>query len=138
MNEIMRTKEDIEFLNKIKQELENTHKSIIARIQLLEAKIESDKDPDYERDTIITEETAADDIEAQDRERVNAYKAEMNTITTDELKAKAAEAAHAGCGDAIKARLTELGVRKISELPEHEFTDFYAFLESLFKESADA
>ena len=63
---------------------------------------------------------------------------EMNTITTGELKAKAAEAAHAGHGDAIKARLSKLGVRKISELPEHEFTDFYAFLESLIKESRDA
>lgn len=104
----------------------------------LEILIEEDVDPDYEKDTAITEETATADIEAQDRERANAYKAELNTITTDELKAKAAEAAHAGHGDAIKAKLTELGVRKISELPEHEFTDFYAFLENLIKETADA
>ena len=62
----------------------------------------------------------------------------MNTITTGELKVKAAEAVHAGCSDAIKARLTELGVKKISELPEHEFTDFHAFLERLIKESRDA
>lgn len=104
----------------------------------LEILIEEDVDPDYEKDTAITEETATADIEAQDRERANAYKAELNTITTDELKAKAAEAAHAGHGDAIKAKLTELGVRKISELPEHEFTDFYAFLENIIKETADA
>lgn len=104
----------------------------------IEILIEEDVDPDYEKDTAITEETATADIEAQDRERANAYKAELNTITTDELKAKAAEAAHAGHGDAIKAKLTELGVRKISELPEHEFTDFYAFLENLIKETADA
>ena len=104
----------------------------------LEILIEEDVDPDYEKDTVITEETASADIEAQDRERANAYKVEMNTITTDELKAKAAEAAHAGYGDAIKAKLTEIGVRKISELPEHEFADFHAFLESLIKESADA
>lgn len=82
-------------------------------------------------------EVATADIEAHDRERANAYKAEMNTITTDELKAKAAEAAHAGHGVAVKARLTEFGVRKISELPEHEFTDLYTFLENLIKESED-
>ena len=104
----------------------------------LEILIEEDVDPDYEKDTAITEETATADIEAQDRERANAYKVETTTITIDELKAKAAEAAHAGHGDAIKARLTELGARKISELPEHEFTDFFAFLESLIKESANA
>ena len=104
----------------------------------LEILIEEDVDPDYEKDTAITEETATADIEAQDRERANAYKVETTTITIDELKAKAAEAAHAGHGDAIKARLTELGARKISELPEHEFTDFFAFLESLIKESRDA
>lgn len=104
----------------------------------LEILIEEDVDPDYEKDTAITEKVAAADIEAQDRERAEAYKAEMNTITIGELKAKAAEAAHAGCSDAIKARLTELDVKKISELPEHEFTDFHAFLESLIKESRDA
>ena len=104
----------------------------------LEILIEEDVDPDYEKDTAITEEVAAADIEAQDRERTNAYKTEMNIITIGELKTKAAEAAHAGHGDAIKARLSELGVRKISELPEHEFTDFYAFLENLIKESRDA
>ena len=104
----------------------------------LEILIEEDVDPDYEKDTAITEEVAAADIEAQDRERADAYKAEMNTITTGELKAKAADAAHAGHSDAIKARLSELGVRKISELPEHEFTDFFTFLESLIKESRDA
>ena len=104
----------------------------------LEILIEEDVDPDYEKDTAITEEAAAADIEAQDRERANAYKAETTTITIDELKAKAAEAAHAGHGDAIKTRLTELGVRKISELPEHDFSDFFAFLESLVKEPAYA
>ena len=104
----------------------------------LENLIEEDVDPDYEKDTAITEEMAAADIEAQDRERAEAYKVEMNIITTDELKAKAAEAVHAGHSDAIKARLSELGVRKISELPEHEFTDFHAFLERLIKEPADA
>lgn len=104
----------------------------------LEILIEDDVDPDYEKDTAITEEVAAADIEAQDRDRAEAYKAEINTITTDELKTKAAEAAHAGHGDAIKARLTELGAKKISELPEHEFSDFFAFLESLTKESRDA
>ena len=103
----------------------------------LENLIEEDVDPDYEKDTAITQEVATADIEAQDRERANAYKAEMNTITTDELKAKAAEAAHAGHGVAVKARLTEFGVRKISELPEHEFTYFYTFLENLIKESED-
>ena len=138
MNEITRTKEEIEFLKKIRQKLEETQIAITARIQLLEARIEPDVDPDYEKDTAITEEVAAADIEAQDRERAEAYKAEMNIITTDELKTKAAEAAHAGHSDAIKARLTELGVRKISELPEHEFSDFFAFLESLIKESEDA
>ena len=104
----------------------------------LEIIIGEDVDPDYEKDTAITEEVATADIEAQDRERADAYKAEMNTITTGELKAKAAEAAHAGHGDTIKAKLTELGVRKISELSEHEFSDFHAFLESLIKESRDA
>ena len=104
----------------------------------LEILIEEDVDPDYEKDTAITEEVAAADIEAQDNERAEAYKAEINIITTDELKTKAAGAAHAGHGDAIKARLTELGVKKISGLPEHEFTDFHAFLESLIKESRDA
>ena len=124
-------KKAIEALRKIAAESASTADS-------LEVLIEEDVDPDFEKDTAITEEVATADIEAQDRERANAYKAEMNSITTDELKAKAAEAAHAGHGDAIKARLTELGVRKISELPEHEFTDFYAFLESLIKESRDA
>ena len=104
----------------------------------LEILIEEDVDPDYEKDTAITEEVAAADIEVQDRERAETYKAEMNAITTGELKAKAAEAAHAGHGVAIKARLTELGVKKISELPEHEFTDFHAFLARLIKESRDA
>ena len=138
MNAIMVVKEEMEFLRKLKVELEATLKTITARIQLLEAKTEPDVDEDYDKDTGITEEVAAADIEAQDRERAEAYKAEMNTITTGELKAKAAEAAHAGCSDAIKARLTELDVKKISELPEHEFTDFHAFLERLIKESRDA
>lgn len=138
MNEITRTKEEIEFLEKIKQKLEEAHRTTIARIQLLATRMEPDVDSDYEKDTAITEEVAAADMEAQDRARANAYKAEMNTITTDELKAKAAEAAHAGHGDAIKGRLVELGVRKISELPEHEFTGVYAFLEGLIKETADA
>lgn len=101
----------------------------------LENLIEDDVDPDYEKDTALPKEVTDADIEAQDRERANFYKLEMNTISTDELKVKAAEAAHAGYGAAIKTRLTELNVRKISELPEHEFSDFYAFLESLFKES---
>ncbi len=104
----------------------------------LEILIEEDVDPDYEKDTAITEETATADIEDQTRQRVEAHKVEMNTITTDDLKTKAAEAAHKGHSDAIKARLTELGVRKISELPEHEFADFYAFLEHLIKEFEDA
>lgn len=138
MNAIMVVKEEMEFLRKMKVELETTLKTVTARIQLLEAKTEPDVDEDYDKDTCITEEVVAADIEAQDRERAEAYKAEMNTITTGELKAKATEAAHAGCSDAIKARLTELGVKKISELPEHEFTDFHAFLESLIKESRDA
>ena len=138
MNAIMVVKEEMEFLRKMKVELEATLKTITARIQLLEAKTEPDVDEDYDKDTGITEEVAAADIEAQDRERAEAYKAEMNAITTGELKAKAAEAAHAGHGVAIKARLTELGVKKISELPEHEFTDFHAFLARLIKESANA
>lgn len=138
MNAIMVVKEEMEFLRKMKVELEATLKTITARIQLLEAKTEPDVDEDYDKDTGITEEVAAADIEVQDRERAETYKAEMNAITTGELKAKAAEAAHAGHGVAIKARLTELGVKKISELPEHEFTDFHAFLESLIKESRDA
>lgn len=138
MNAIMVVKEEMEFLRKMKVELEATLKTITARIQLLEAKTEPDVDEDYDKDTGITEEVATADIETQDRERANAYKAELNTITTYELKAKAAEAAHAGHNDAIKARLSELGVRKISELPEHEFTDFHAFLERLIKESRDA
>lgn len=138
MNAIMVVKEEMEFLRKIKVELEATLKTITARIQLLEAKTEPDVDEDYDKDTGITEEVAAADIEAQDRERAEAYKAEMNTITTGELKAKAAEAAHAGQSEAIKTKLTELGVRKISELPEHEFTGFYAFIKSLIKETADA
>lgn len=130
MKEIAIIKEAIERARRLAKESE-------ALAVSLEILIEEDVDPDYEKDTAITEEVAAADIEAQDRERAEAYKAEMNTITTDELKAKAAEAAHAGHGDAIKAKLSELGVRKISELPEHEFTDFYAFLESLIKESRD-
>lgn len=131
MKEIAIIKEAIEKSRRLARESE-------ALAVSLEILIEEDVDPDYEKDTAITEEVAAADIEAQDRERAEAYKAKMNTITTDELKAKAAEAAHAGHGDAIKARLSELGVRKISELPEHEFTDFYAFLDSLIKESRDA
>lgn len=131
MKEIVIIKEAIEKARRIARESE----ALAASLEIL---IEEDVDPDYEKDTAITEEVAAADIEAQDRERAEAYKAKMNTITTDELKAKAAEAAHAGHGDAIKARLSELGVRKISELPEHEFTDFYAFLDSLIKESRDA
>ena len=131
MKEIVIIKEAIEKARRLARESE-------ALAVSLEILIEEDVDPDYEKDTAITEEMAAADIEAQDRERANAYKAELNTITTDELKAKAAEAAHAGHSDAIKARLSELGVRKISELPEHEFTDFHAFLERLIKESRDA
>ena len=130
MNKKTDIKKAIEALRKIAVESTSTADS-------LEILIEEDVDPDYEKDTAITEEVATADIEAQDRERANAYKAELNTITTDELKAKAAEAAHAGHSDAIKARLSELGVRKISELPEHEFTDFHAFLERLIKESRD-
>lgn len=131
MKEIVIIKEAIEKARRLAKESE-------ALAVSLEILIEEDVDPDYEKDTAITEEVAAADIEAQDRERAEAYKAEMNIITTDELKTKAAEAAHAGHSDAIKARLTELGVRKISELPEHEFSDFFAFLESLIKESEDA
>ena len=131
MKEIAIIKEAIEKARRLAKESE----ALAASLEIL---IEEDVDPDYEKDTAITEEVAAADIEAQDRERANAYKAELNTITTGELKAKAAEAAHAGHGDAIKARLSELGVRKISELPEHEFTDFHAFLERLIKESRDA
>ena len=131
MKEIVIIKEAIEKARRLAKESE-------ALAVSLEILIEEDVDPDYEKDTAITEEVAAADIEAQDRERAKAYKAEMNIITTDELKTKAAEAAHAGHSDAIKARLTELGVRKISELPEHEFSDFFAFLESLIKESEDA
>ena len=128
MKEIAIIKEAIEKARRLARESE-------ALAVSLEILIEEDVDPDYEKDTAITEEVAVADIEAQDRERADAYKAEMNTITTGELKAKAAEAAHAGHGDAIKARLTELGVRKISELPDHEFTDFHAFLDGLIKES---
>ena len=131
MKEIAIIKEAIEKARRLARESE-------ALAVSLEILIEEDVDPDYEKDTAITEEVAAADIEAQDRERANAYKAETTTITISELKAKAAEAAHAGHGDAIKARLSEFGVRKISELPEHEFTDFYAFLEGLIKETADA
>lgn len=131
MKEIVIIKEAIEKARRLAKESE-------ALAVSLEILIDEDVDPDYEKDTAITEEVAADDIEAQDRERTHAFKAELNTITTGELKAKAAEVAHAGCSDAIKARLTELGVKKISELPEHEFTDFYAFLDSLIKESEDA
>lgn len=131
MKEIVIIKEAIEKARRLAMESE-------ALADSLEILIEEEVDPDYEKDTAITEEVAADDIEAQDRERADAYKAELNTITISELKAKAAEAAHAGHSDAIKARLSELGVRKISELPEHEFTDFHAFLERLIKEPADA
>ena len=130
MKEIVIIKEAIEKARRLAKESE----ALAASLEIL---IEEDVDPDYEKDTAITEEVAAADIENQDRERAEGYKAEMNTITTDELKAKAAEAAHAGHGDAIKARLSELGVRKISELLEHEFTGFYAFLENLIKESRD-
>lgn len=130
MKEITIIKEAIEKARRLAKESE----ALAASLEIL---IEEDVDPDYEKDTAITEEVAAADIENQDRERAEGYKAEMNTITTDELKAKAAEAAHAGHGDAIKARLSELGVRKISELLEHEFTGFYAFLENLIKESRD-
>ena len=131
MKEIVIIKEAIEKARRLAKESE-------ALAVSLEILIEEDVDSDYEKDTAITEEAAAADIEAQDRERANAYKAETTTITIDELKAKAAEAAHAGHGDAIKTRLTELGVRKISELPEHDFSDFFAFLESLVKEPAYA
>ena len=131
MKEIVIIKEAIEKARRLARESE-------ALATSLEVLIEEDVDPDYEKDTAITQEVATADIEAQDRERANAYKVEMNTITTDELKAKAAEAAHKGHGDAIKAKLTELGARKISELHEHEFSDFYAFLEKLIKESTDA
>ena len=130
MKEITIIKETIEKARRLAMESE-------ALAVSLEILIGEDVDPDYEKNITITDETAAADIEAQDRERADAYKAEINSITTDELKAKAAEAAHAGHGNAIKVKLTELGVRKISELPEHEFTDFYAFLESLIKESRD-
>ena len=122
MNKKTDIKKAIETLRRIAAESTSTADS-------LEILIEEDVDPDYEKDTAITEEVAAADIETQDRERANAYKAELNTITTDELN---------GHSDAIKARLSELGVRKISELPEHEFTDFHAFLERLIKEPADA
>ena len=131
MKEFVIIKEAIEKARRLAKESE-------ALAVSLEILIEEDVDPDYEKDTAITEEVAAADIEAQDRERADAYKAEMNIITTDELKTKAAEAAHAGHGDAIKERLTELKIRRISELPEHEFTDFHAFLESLIKEPRDA
>ncbi len=131
MKEIAIIKEAIEKAKRLAKEAE-------ALAVSLEVLIEDDVDPDYEKDTAISEKMAAADIEAQDRARANAYNAEMNTITTGELKAKAAEAAHAGCSDAIKARLSELGARKISELQEHEFTDFYSFLENLIKESRDA
>ena len=131
MNKKTDIKKAIEALRRIAAESTSTADS-------LKILIENDVDPDYEKDTAITEEVVVADIEVQDRERANAYKAELNTITIGELKAKAAEAAHAGHSDAIKARLSELGVRKMSELPEHEFTDFYAFLESLIKESRDA
>ena len=131
MKEITIIKEAIEKARRLARESE-------ALAVSLEILIEEDVDPDYEKDTAITEEVAVADIEAQDRKRANAYKAETTTITISELKAKAAEAAHAGHGDAVKARLSELGVRKISELHEHEFTDFYAFLDSLIKESRDA
>ena len=131
MKEIAIIKEAIEKARRLARESE-------ALAVSLEILIEEDVDLDYEKDTAITEEVSAADIEAQDRERAEAYKAEMNTITIGELKAKAVEAAHAGCSDAIKARLTELDVKKISELPEHEFSDFFAFLESLIKESRDA
>ena len=131
MKEIVIIKEAIEKARRLAKESE-------ALAVSLEILIEEDVDPDYEKDTAITEEVAAADIEAQDKDRAEAYKAEINTITTDELKAKAAEATHAGHGDAIKERLSEIGVRKISELPEHEFTGFYAFIESLIKEPADA
>ena len=130
MKEIAIIKEAIEKARRLARESE-------ALAVSLEILIDEDVDPDYTKDTAITEEVATANIEAQDRERTNAYKAEMNTITTDELKTKAAEAAHAGHSDAIKARLMKLGVRKISELPEHEFTDFYAFLENLIKETRD-
>ena len=93
----------------------------------LEILAEEDIDPDYEKDTAIAEEVTAADIEVQDRERTEAYKVEMNIITTDELKTKAAEAAHTGQSGAIKARFTELGVRKISELPEQEFSELPRF-----------
>lgn len=128
MKEIAIIKEAIEKARRLARESE-------ALAVSLEILIDEDVDPNYKKDTAITEEVATADIEAQDRERADAYKAEMNTNTTGELKAKAAEAAHAGHSDAIKARLTELGVRKISELPAHEFTDFYSFLENLIKES---
>ena len=131
MKEVVIIKEAIEKARRLAKESE-------ALAVSLEILIEEDVDLDYEKDTAITEEVVAADIEVQDRERAEAYKVEMNTITTGELKAKAVKAAHAGHGDAIKAKLSELGVRKISELPEHEFTDFYAFLESLIKESRDA
>ena len=131
MKEITIIKEAIEKARRLARESE-------ALAVSLEILIDEGVDPDYEKDTAITEEVAAADIETQDRERADAYKAELNTITISELKAKAAEAAHIGHGDAIKARLTELGARKISELPEHEFTDFHAFLERLIKESRDA
>ena len=131
MKEIVIIKEAIEKARRLARE----SKALATSLEVL---IENDVDPDYEKDTAITDETASADIEAQDRERTNAYKVEMNTITTDELKAKAAEAAHAGHGVAVKAKLTELGVKKISELPEHMFSDFYVFLENLIKESEDA
>ena len=131
MKEITIIKEAIEKARRLARESE-------ALAVSLEILIDEGVDPDYEKDTAITEEVAAADIEAQDKDRAEAYKAEINTITIGELKTKASEAALAGHSDAIKARLSELGVRKISELPEHEFTDFYAFLESLIKESGNA
>ena len=131
MKEIVIIKEAIEKARRLARE----SKALATSLEVL---IENDVDQDYEKDTAITDETASADIETQDRERTNAYKVEMNTITTDELKAKAAEAAHAGHGVAVKAKLTELGVKKISELPEHMFSDFYVFLENLIKESEDA
>ena len=61
----------------------------------IEARIEPDVDPDYEADTAISEETAAEDIKVQDEERIRAYNAENAAVTLDEIRAKATEASHA-------------------------------------------
>ena len=125
-------------IENILQATGNIMKEIQYILSEIEAHIEPDVDLDYEADTAISEETANADIEAQDKERIGAYNAENTKTSLEEIKAKATEAAHAGFGNEIKDKLNEMNFKRISELPQDKWSDFYAFLEDLMGDNKDA